>query len=262
MQSELKAMRERARRAFTLIELIIVIGVIVLLVAITLTVGTIVIENSERRNAEATLTLLGTAVDAWETTRERPFTFGEQSGYQVNGAAANVFFTIDADAYRLSDFNDSLEELAPELTTEMLRVLSEAPEAKELLVRINPKRLRALGENEPDYDPDQPKQRLLDPWDGPILVVFPGREFNPINNATGDFEGFINEAANNLRNLDGTIQTDVEAVIGAARERRICFVSPGPDGFFGDVTADVDSTDYQRTLDNLYSYELDEPEAP
>ena len=250
MMSDLR--NNPVRRAFTLIELIIVIGVIVLLVTITLTVGSIVIENSERRNAEAAMTVMAEAVDAWEATRERPLTFGIDEDGDYTGPGSGPYYSVNADGFELDgDFGDDLEDLAAQLTTRALQVLADSPESKELLARMDPKRLRALDMNEPDYEDDVFKQRLTDPWDGPILVVFPGREWSDLLFAAAD--------GSTTADLDGTIRTDVEERIGVARERRIAFVSAGPDGFFGDRQAATDSVEYQRTLDNIYSYELDEP---
>jgi hypothetical protein len=58
-----------------------------------------------------------------------------------------------------------------------------------------------------------------------------------------------------LRDPDGTIRNDLELRCGIAANRQICFVSAGPDGSFGDLTAPPDTDDFVSAEDNVYSYE-------
>jgi hypothetical protein len=58
---------------------------------------------------------------------------------------------------------------------------------------------------------------------------------------------------------DGTIRAPIEWVCGVTANRQICFVSGGPDGSYGDLTAPPDTDDYKQAEDNLYSY--DPPET-
>jgi hypothetical protein len=67
-----------------------------------------------------------------------------------------------------------------------------------------------------------------------------------------------------LFDLDNTVRTKAERMLGSALARHAYFVSAGPDGKFGSFEYDSDEHDvasdeytrYQQTLDNLYSYEV------
>ena len=62
--------------AFTLVEMVIVIGVIILLAALTLAVSVAVVEGSEVRQTESTMQLLDTALREWEALSDRKITYG------------------------------------------------------------------------------------------------------------------------------------------------------------------------------------------
>ena len=74
-------MMKRARRAFTLLELVIVLGIILLLMGLVLGVGSIVLRQSEDRQIRATMAIVDAAlvedwppfapqVSIWGTTRD------------------------------------------------------------------------------------------------------------------------------------------------------------------------------------------------
>ncbi len=59
---------------------------------------------------------------------------------------------------------------------------------------------------------------------------------------------------------DGTIRTPNEQRYGVARNRRICFVSAGPDQGFGNLTAMPPyPADPDPVRDNIYSYPINAP---
>ncbi|MBC8421772.1 prepilin-type N-terminal cleavage/methylation domain-containing protein, partial [bacterium] len=64
-----------ARNAFTLVEMIIVIGIIALLAALTLGISSSVMRNSEIRKTEDVLKLMTMALQEWELERGRQITF-------------------------------------------------------------------------------------------------------------------------------------------------------------------------------------------
>ncbi|MHC5015700.1 MAG: type II secretion system protein [Planctomycetota bacterium] len=60
-----------ATKGFTLVEMVIVIGVIILLAALTLSVSVAVVEGSEVRQTENTIRLLTAAIQEWEAQADR-----------------------------------------------------------------------------------------------------------------------------------------------------------------------------------------------
>src|SRR5678816_510662 len=102
-------------------------------------------------------------------------------------------------------------------------------------------------------DPNLPRLKLLDAWNKEIVIVHPGRLPNPIL-----------DGPNPLRDADGTIRVtpawspDInENRVGICVNRRICFISAGPDGKAGQLEDPPSSTTYQQAADNIYSYPLE-----
>ena len=75
---------------FTLIEIMIVIGIIALLAALTLGISSSVMRNSEKRKTQNVLQLLTVALQEWEIEKGRSITF--------EGAA----FAADSDSTPIS----------------------------------------------------------------------------------------------------------------------------------------------------------------
>jgi len=106
---------------------------------------------------------------------------------------------------------------------------------------------------------------VLDAWGFRIQVCFPGR---PWRNGTGlsttnapQFfsQGLylrgLNSPATGAPDADGTEQTPDERTLGSCRDRRIRFISAGPDGSFGDIYGAEGSAAKKQTQDNIVSYE-------
>ncbi|MFM7135392.1 MAG: type II secretion system protein, partial [Planctomycetota bacterium] len=74
------------RRAFTLLELLVVIGIVVLLAGLVLAVSSSVIRASEERATRNTLTVLDTALEEYERTLDRRITYrsGAYTGYTAD----------------------------------------------------------------------------------------------------------------------------------------------------------------------------------
>src|ERR1043165_1057793 len=64
------------RRSFTIIELMVVVGIIILLVGLTVGVAAILNQKSETRQVEQVLKLLDTALQEWELAAQRQMTWG------------------------------------------------------------------------------------------------------------------------------------------------------------------------------------------
>ena len=93
---------------------------------------------------------------------------------------------------------------------------------------------------------------MLDAWGTPIYATHPGRIWT-LNDRGPD--------------PDGTIQTDNEERYGIAPNRRVVFVSAGPDQRFG-LTEEFNSLDAddgdaaiaKARADNIYSVDVDFPD--
>ena len=109
------------RRAFTLVELVVVIGVILLLVGLTLSVSVAVIEQSERRETENVLRLLDMAMKEWEVTTDRKLSWWDHF-----------------DSQNLKDQTDIHADTKPILIiTEMLDVIQRPAPVKEIIALAN-----------------------------------------------------------------------------------------------------------------------------
>lgn len=222
----------RTSRAFTLVEMMVVIAVILVLAALTLSVTVTLTRGSETRETQNLMTQLEGIVNEWQTASGRTVRYG------VNNEPCNA-----GEVYEL---NAALPTMATaQLTTdELFRLFTRTTESKEMIARINPtfvEQVEAEQGRPPTY-------RIFDAWGTQIIAILPGRSHNP---ACGD---------NNAdRDRDGTIRTDFERRYGIAHNRTILFVSAGPDGEFGDLEAADGSQQREFAKDNLYSYP---PEAP
>ncbi|HMN95387.1 MAG TPA: prepilin-type N-terminal cleavage/methylation domain-containing protein [Phycisphaerales bacterium] len=218
--------RRGLRRGFSLLELMIVIGIIVVLAALVLAVGTGLLSQSDARETRTSLELLQAAIDEWETSTGRSFTYGTDG--QPVASARYDFQQSTADGL-------FIEQILGE------NFLGGAEGSRTILARIDGNLLRIRPGSNP------PRTQLVDTWGNPIVVVFPGRRWvGPADNALPKDE-------------DGTIRTAQENRLGACRNRRILLVSAGPDGLLGDLTASVGSAARKQAEDNLYSYEPVKP---
>jgi type II secretory pathway pseudopilin PulG len=232
------------RRSFTLVELVVVIGIVVLLSGLLFSVGSAVIERSERSRTEGALTLLGAALKTWELEAQRTLTWWD--AYDLN---------IPREPFDVH--GDTPEQL---ILTEILRVVEPVPRVGEVLARIDPELVVRLTPGAMPSWIDEPAEQqllsawqargpsapmaVLDAWGTPVYATHPGRPW-----ASGD------EAYS--RDDDGTIRTDNERRYGACRNRQAVFVSAGPDRRFGlpeEFPPDATEQDLAAARrDNMYS---------
>jgi prepilin-type N-terminal cleavage/methylation domain-containing protein len=252
----------RSRRAFTLIELIVTISIVVLLVAITVSAMVALGRKSEVTRTESTLQLLDLALSEWEAMAGRKTRWGVDDTpfgavYEMNAFTPHVF-----------------------TMTELLTVLGRNTQTREIIARIEPSLVFKIDSEAPrpfwvdPGDPDDPdpnaggavglwdsgdldgRLAILDAWGTPIRVVHPGRLHNP----SPPFEDPVD-----VRDPDGTVRVDnrfsnAENIYGVARNQRICFVSAGPDKRFGTLgTGFVAEGGDESVRDNIYSYPLEAP---
>jgi len=229
-------------RAFTLLEMIIVIGVVLLLAGLSLSVSVAVIEQSERQRTEATLQLLDTAVREWELAADRKllwWQYGDDAG--IRGRA---------------DVHADTDEIM--IITEILDVISRPAAVREMLAGIDPLLVYTYGQDasppwiDGGVDPAfVGGLTVLDSWETPIYATHPGRPWTE-----ADGQGPYGTGPDD----DGTIRTRNEKDYGVAPSRQVVFVSAGPDGRFGLPEEFLELGFGERTAaieaarrDNLYS---------
>lgn len=261
-------------RAFTLIEILIVIGIISVLISIVLAVGSALGQSTEIKQTRSTMLILQGALDEWETSADRQLSWG------INGVPGV------ADGFPRDAVYDMQVEEPPGsprkhvyLLTEMLGTIGSSTAIRDLLVQIDDDRfpiynsantmapawIRNLPDNEPDPDAGDweaewqsrrwdGEPAVLDAWEHPIRFVHAGRLWS----TDPWFDDFSNGVA---RNADGTILTFYELVYGVAQNRQGYFISAGPDGEFGSLDPnDPRQPDiFEATRDNVYSSEVIKP---
>lgn len=277
--------RVRGHRSFTLLELVIVLGIILLLLGLVLGIGSIVVGQSEQRQLRATMSIIDGALAEFSSQTGRPIVFQghfadsrrDHCGYgaRYSGSycdannllpAVDVYYDVP---YRPFDpvanggfgwnqetqYQPWYSTSDPTLTARQwmsatLQVLEENAICAEMIAKADPTLVHAVQFMEGSGSASSGLRSIdikefVDPWGTQIVIVFPGRLWEKCD---GELFGIV-------RDQDGTIQTEVEERFGVCRNRQPLLVSAGPDLNVGDLEYGVDSTEYQGTMDNIYSYE-------
>ena len=260
----------RRRRAFSLLEIVVVLGVILLLAALVLAVSGSVLAASERRETENVMRLLEQATLEWEQALGRPINYGPkvEPGLTTGTPARDVYeenfpgswmSCVLMQRFGENERTRDIVSKIPETYSRRWRTGDPGlPGAWGNIsaVATNPNRMPNGNGNVP---------LVLDAWGFRIGVCFPGR---PWRNGTGlsttntvqfysggQYLRGVNSPASGAPDADGTEQTPDERIFGSCRDRRIRFVSAGPDGAFGDVYGAEGSAAKKQTQDNIVSYE-------
>ena len=275
------SLRTRARRAFTLLELLIVIGIIVILASLVLAVSSTVIRASEDRATRNTIEVLNAAVEEYERTAERRITYKSGLGggfaadpaavagyrYDVDGAlapsAAAPFpgsgpaaadsvttWTVLASPYgSLPGGGLPSYSTSPfRRTAYLIALLSASPSSGAVISKLPESVFRYVGAS--TGNGKRMVRHAVDSWDTPIIAIFPGRIAEGPDVATPALTALVDK--------DGTIRSDSERAAPAlgglqvsCKDRRVLFASAGNDSRFTNLTGSV----YTPSTDNLYSYE-------
>lgn len=267
---------------FTLIEMMIVIGIIALLAALTLGISNSVLRNSEISRTQNTLRLLDMALQEWELEIGRPVTFrdyaspAEEGGFgQGQGVvyAYDITSWVDLNGTALEDEplliepgfgweagveNDIMLEAMATRIKETTTTLLESESSKEILQRILP---RHFDEVEIATDDGIVEGSFyIDAWGTPIGVVFPCQQFSRAPDPYNLLGIWRDESG------DLTLRDQAEDGLGSCVGLRPYFVSAGPDRLWGYRYQSADGPDHDNpeapsvelwseSLDNIYSYD-------
>ena len=240
-----------------MLELVIVIGVILVLMSLALTVTSVVLAANDRRSVQSTFVLLDQALTSWESQAGREMTDGRRAN--PPGTPTVPDFTLGTngptagfDIYE-ENFNTTYAICV------VLERLATSPDSAEIISRLPSTAIRFVPLNgtnaveplptnwtqtTPQQDPNQMPpyasvREIFDPWNRRIGVIFPGRAATKAEVAAA----VTAPTSQGIDVEDGSVRTMDEHYLGICRNRKMCFVSAGPDGDMG------------TTADNIYSYE-------
>ncbi len=252
-------------RGFTLVELVVVIGIIIALLSLVLAVSTLLIQQNEGRQLESAFANLETAIIEYEQAVGRPMTFqayrepvgaydipanpqfgisGLEGQYNAGGSSTTINQGVLCSCSSNNDTH-GWEKYVVQLMNLLVRTQS----AEEIIARLDPALFVPVRlSNGQPLPSNQSLSTLVDPWGSAVAVVMPGRQWRESD--AGTFQ----------QDADGTIRTRMEEKAGICRNGKVLFVSAGPDGDLGCLScAGGNSPRYEASLDNIYSYEPGNP---
>jgi prepilin-type N-terminal cleavage/methylation domain-containing protein len=240
------------RRAFTLVELLVAIGVIAVLAALVVAVGAGALARSERSQVESAFEALDQAIVALEESRGQPLVFNRRRDVANPGSQ---------DGMQFSD----IDELPPGMVNEayimprLLSILAANSTAWSSLSTISPDLLRR--EERRWNDGSVTEWNLRDPWSSQVTVYPPGRaatrgelrRARQLVKAGGATAG-ADPLGLGIDLHDATVRTlDEVSLAASCSGRRWLFVSAGPNRSGGRV-------DSATSADDIRSYEPTRPQ--
>lgn len=261
----------RPRNAgFTLLEMLVVIGIIVLLASLVLAVSGSVIRASEERSTRNTLEILNSATEEYERTLDRRVSYQSATNggspadiaasqtvrYDVVSAPATppvgsgvaTWAALAAPYPSVTGPGLPAYSVRPfQRTVHLIWALTQSPASASIMQKIPESSFRGVRPSGTSAG-FTGVRHAVDAWDTPIIAIFPGREANS--------NGLV-DPANNI-DADGTIKCDSETATAtngglgiSCKNRKILWASAGNDSRFTTQTGTV----YSPSTDNLYSYE-------
>lgn len=224
----------RRSRAFTLVELVVAIGILSVIAGLAIAATGVVVRRAQVQRTDTTLRLLDAATAAWREAAGRPLRRAASPDAELQPETPYVL-----------------------VLSEVLRAIERAPASRAVVARIDPAFLHRYDESDVvdpppwirTYDEEfvlpafLGELTVLDAWGTPIYATHPGAP---------DPAG---------PDVDGTERTPNEQDFGIAAGRRICFISAGPDRRFGIVSefpglsgAELQRRRADARADNVWSY--------
>jgi type II secretory pathway pseudopilin PulG len=246
----------RRRGGFSLIELVVVVGIIITLISLVLAVSTLLIQANESRQLEAAFATLDSAVQEYEQVVGRPLTYQDRTEQAVRGSF-DIPYDIDFNINALEGFygaNGAGEACICAATGDshgweksivrLFQLMARTESAEEIIAKLDPSLFLPVRlANGLPLPNNQTLTTLVDPWGATVAIVMPGRKWRD------------SDQGNLPLDVDGTIRTSLESKIGVCRNGKPLFVSAGPDGDIGCLAcAGGTSPRFEATLDNVYSY--------
>ncbi len=249
---------KRATTGFTLVELLVVIGIIAILASMVLAVSGGVLATSERKQVEDTFTLLNKAIQEMELTRGQELVFSRKKN------------TSDASELTFYDVEENPSATTAYIMPKLLALLKSNDRSREFINKINPDFLKQSGVGTTAI------LDLVDAWGNRIAVVPCGRpaterEMRSAYRTVGSVKGnpiTADPLGIGIDSIDRTVRTEDETYLGVCSGRRWTFVSRGPDGSLGVPAWNTTATAKQRDGnsdgiddwgDNIFSQTLTEP---
>ena len=248
----------RRRGGFSLIELVVVVGVIITLISLVLAVSTLLIQQNEKRQLESAYATMNVAVQEYELAVGRPLTYEDR--YEQGAGSYDIPWIVELGVGGLGPFYgasgagnacncSAAQDTAgwQKTIVRLLQLLERTDAAESAIAKLDPSLFRPL---ELPTTSNASLSTLEDPWGAAVAVVMPGRRFRDgVDDSTFD------------RDADGTIRTQMENKLGICRNGQVLFVSAGPDGDIGclSCSGQADSPRFEATLDNIYSYSPEKP---
>jgi type II secretory pathway pseudopilin PulG len=246
----------RRRGGFSLIELVVVVGIIITLISLVLAVSTLLIQANESRQLEAAFATLDSAVQEYEQVVGRPLTYQDRTEQAVRGSF-DIPYDVDFNINALEGFYGATgagEACICAATGDshgweksivrLFQLMARTESAEEIIAKLDPSLFLPVRlANGLPLPNNQTLTTLVDPWGATVAIVMPGRKWRD------------SDQGNLPLDADGTIRTSLESKIGVCRNGKPLFVSAGPDGDIGCLAcAGGTSPRFEATLDNVYSY--------
>ena len=243
---------KRIPTGFTLVELLVVIGIIAILASMVLAVSSGILATSERKQVEDTFTLLDKAIHELELTRGQELVF---SRIPKSGTTDELTFY---------DIKEQPVGQPAYIIPELLKLLMSNDRSREFISKINPDFLKRTGTG------TNVVLDLVDPWGKRIAVVPCGRPATEREMRDAYRAGSTKTPVSadpigiGIDRDDRTVRTNDEQFLGVCSGRRWTFISCGPDQNLGlppwnSTRSDKNNDGFDDWDDNIFSQPLTQP---